>query len=288
MDPVALPHDVPVVPPAALSTVVDRVAATQPKRRSRARIERVHDEPAYVLHAHPWKETSLILDVFSRHHGRLALVAKGAKRPTSQLRTVLLGFQPFAASWSGSGEVRTLTRADWSGGVAPLTGLSLLCGFYFNELLVRLLAREDAHEALFDTYHDALVELGAAPHGWTTGVEPLLRRFEISLLRELGYLPPLDRESQSDLPVRADAHYIVDPQFGVLPEPVSGRHAEVDSISAGGGLYLGAQLLAMESGDWAQVGTARVAKTLMRELLHYHLGTQPLRTRQLLIDLHQL
>ncbi|MDE2255440.1 MAG: DNA repair protein RecO, partial [Betaproteobacteria bacterium] len=177
------------------------------RRRVAGRIERAHDEPAYVLHAHPWKETSLILDVFSRHHGRLALVAKGAKRPTSQLRTVLLGFQPFAASWSGRGEVRTLTRAEWSGGVPPLTGLSLLCGFYFNELLVRLLAKEDAHEALFDAYHQAVAQLGVDAHALAAGVEPLLRRFEITLLRELGHLPPLDRESQSDARVQGGALY---------------------------------------------------------------------------------
>ncbi len=288
MDPLPLPQDVLLAAKPGLSPVANPIVATPPKRRPRTRIERVHDEPAYVLHAHPWKETSLILDVFSRHHGRLALVAKGAKRPTSQLRTVLLGFQPFAASWSGSGEVRTLTRADWSGGVVPLAGRPLLCGFYFNELLVRLLAREDAHEALFDAYHAAVVELGTDPHGWAAGVEPLLRRFEINLLRELGYLPPLDRESQSDQPVRADAYYSVDPQLGILPASADAHRAEVNFIGPGGGLYLGAHLLAIESNDWAQDGSTRAAKTLMRELLHYHLGTQPLRTRQLLIDLHQL
>jgi DNA repair protein RecO (recombination protein O) len=283
-----LSHDSPS-PAEASPAAVKLGAATRP-RRPRLSIERAHDEPAYVLHAHPWKETSLILDVFSKHHGRLALVAKGAKRPTSQLRTVLLGFQPFAASWSGRGEVRTLTRADWSGGVAPLGGLPLLCGFYFNELLVRLLAREDAHEALFDAYHAAVVQLGADPHGVAAGVEPMLRRFEISLLRELGYLPPLDRESQSDLPVRADARYTVDPQLGVrrIAAQSGAQGLEPTAAELELGRYWGAQLLAIEAGNWAQTGAARAAKTLMRELLHYHLGTQPLRTRQLLIDLHQL
>ena len=251
------------------------------RRRVARPIERAHDEPSYVLHAHPWKETSLLLDVFSRHHGRLALVAKGAKRPTSQLRTVLLGFQPFAASWSGRGEVRTLTRAEWSGGVPPLSGLSLLCGFYFNELLVRLLAREDAHEALFDAYDQAVTQLGADAHALTSGVEPLLRRFEMTLLRELGHLPPLDRESQTEARVQGGTSYAVDPQLGVLPLSAGQTHGDV-------GIYPGAQLLAIEAGDWGQPGAARAAKGLMRELLHYHLGAQPLRTRQLLIDLHKL
>lgn len=241
--------------------------------RGRARrIERAQAEPAFVLHSHPWRETSLVLDVFSRHHGRVALVAKGAKRPTSQLRTVLLGFQPFAASWSGAGEVRTLTRAEWSGGIAPLAGLPLLCGFYFNELLLRLLPREDAHEALFDAYHAAVAALGSLPaHAGAGAVEPLLRRFEVDLLRGLGHLPALDRESESGEALDPEARYTVDPGHGVVADPR--------------GPWSGAQLLAIDAGEAA---AARAAKSLMRELLHYHLGGQPLRTRQLLIDLHQL
>ena len=266
---------------------------SEPRKRTRPsrRIERAHDEPAFVLHAHPWRETSLILDVFSRHHGRLPLVAKGAKRPHSQLRTVLLGFAPFAASWSGQGEVRTLTRAEWSGGVAPLAGLPLMCGFYFNELLMRLLPREDPHEALFDAYLQALKRLGegeggesgaATPRGplYATRrqVEPLLRGFEMELLRELGHLPELHLLSTSSEPVRAQGLYVVDPQRGVL------EHSGEDASTA----MRGEQLLAIADARWEQPGALRGAKALMRELLGYHLGTQPLRTRQLLIDLHQL
>ncbi len=248
------------------------------RSRTPARIERAHDEPAFVLHSHAWRETSLILDVFSRHHGRVALVAKGAKRPHSQLRTVLLGFSPFAASWSGHGEVRTLTRAEWSGGVAPLAGLSLLCGFYFNELLMRLLPREDPHEALFDAYRDALSRLGEGAYATRQQVEPLLRGFEMDLLRELGHLPPLDRLSHSGEPLLDDALYVVDPQRGVL------ESMDENPASA----IPGAQLRAIARASWQQPGALRGAKALMRELLGYHLGTQPLRTRQLLIDLHQL
>ena len=259
------------------------------RRRPARRIERTHDEPAFVLHAHPWRESSLILDVFSRHHGRLPLVAKGAKRPHSQLRTVLLGFAPFAASWSGQGEVRTLTRAEWTGGVPPLAGLPLMCGFYFNELLMRLLPREDPHEALFDAYLQALIRLGegegaGAARPWgplyasRQQVEPLLRGFEMELLRELGHLPELHLLSTSGEPVREQGLYRVDPQRGVL------EHHDEDASTA----ISGAQLLAIADARWEQAGALRGAKTLMRELLGYHLGTQPLRTRQLLIDLHQL
>ncbi len=246
--------------------------------RASPRIERVHDEPAYVLHAHAWRETSLICDVFSRHHGRVALVAKGAKRPHSALRTVLLGFAPFSAAWSGHGEVRTLTRAEWSGGVAPLSGLSLMCGFYFNELLMRLLPREDAHEALFDAYHAALMQLGESACATRPQVEPLLRGFEMDLLRELGHLPPLHVLSSSDEPLREQGRYLVDAQRGVLEPPAGQAGAAID----------GALLLAIAARRWEQPGALRAAKALMRELLGYHLGSRPLRTRQLLIDLHQL
>ncbi len=256
-------------------------AATSRSRSARRAnsVERVQDEPIYVLHSYPWKETSLLLDVFSRRHGRVALVAKGAKRPTSALRAVLLGFQPCHASWSGRGEVRTLTRADWAGGLAPLAGLPLLCGFYFNELLVRLLAREDAHEGLFDAYHAGVADLAQRPHAQAAELEPVLRGFEFALLRELGHLPELHLEAATSAPVRPDAFYRVDPDHGVA---VSAAH---DALAVRGEV-----LLALRDGPPAagDVTLARAAKSLMRSLLHYHLSGQTLRTRQLLIDLHKL
>lgn len=256
--------------------------ATRPVTRAPRRtasVERVHDEPIYVLHSYPWKETSLLLDVFSRRHGRVALVAKGAKRPTSALRAVLLGLQPCHASWSGRGEVRTLTRAEWSGGLAPLSGLPLLCGFYFNELLVRLLAREDAHEGLFDAYHAGIAALAQRPQAQAAELEPVLRRFEFALLRELGFLPDLHLEGATSEPVRPDGHYRVDPDQGVSACPAS----DVQAVR-------GEVLLALREGPPTEgdVVLARAAKTLMRSLLHYHLAGKTLRTRQLLIDLHKL
>jgi DNA repair protein RecO (recombination protein O) len=259
----ARPHDVPAR--AAL--------------RRRANIERVQDESIYVLHSYPWKESSLLLDVFSRQHGRVALVAKGAKRPASALRAVLMGFQPCTASWSGRSEVRTLTRAEWAGGLAPLAGLPLLCGFYFNELLVRLLVREDAHEGLFDADHQGIAALAQRPHALAAELEPVLRDFEFALLRELGHLPQLHVEGASSLPVMPDAFYRVDPDHGVSPC----RASDLAAVR-------GEVLLALRDGPppAGDLALARAAKALMRNLLHYHLSGQMLRTRQLLIDLHKL
>lgn len=116
-----------------------------------------------MLHSIPYKETSLILDVFTRSHGRMALIAKGAKRPHSVLRPVLQRFQPLVVSWSGKSELRTMTKAEWLGGVPPLVGDALLCGFYLNELLVKFIAREDSYEELYDEYAKTIHLLGQDP-----------------------------------------------------------------------------------------------------------------------------
>ena len=120
-------------------------AAKSVRRKTPEKELRIIEQPGFVLHSYPYKETSLIVDVFSRDHGRIALVAKGAKRPHSQLRGVLQTFQPLSVGWSGKSEVRTLTAAEWVGGLLPLEKSALLCGFYLNELLVKLLARDDPH-----------------------------------------------------------------------------------------------------------------------------------------------
>ena len=114
-------------------------------RRSRVPVRdtRINGQPAFVLHSYPYKETSLIVDLFTRDHGRVAVVAKGAKRPLSKLRGVLQTFQPLSVSWSGKSELRTLIDAEWVGGMLPIERNALLCGFYLNELLVKLIARDD-------------------------------------------------------------------------------------------------------------------------------------------------
>ena len=160
-----------------------------------------HDaEPAYVLHTYAFRETSFIVEAYSRNHGRVGLVARGARRPGSSLRGLLLPFQPILISWTGSGELRTLTRAEWDGGYAPLSGQALMCGFYLNELLMRLMAREDAHEALFDRYEAALAELQQ-----TDDQPRVLRAFERVLLKELGYAMTLDRDAETGGPIDPDA-----------------------------------------------------------------------------------
>ena len=148
-----------------------------------------------MLHASAWRETSLIVQIFSRDHGNVAMVAKGAKRPYSALRPVLAAFQPLIVSWTGAGEVKTLTRADLAG-IRPLAGRSLMSAWYMNELLLRLLPREDPHPVLYDAYDAALQALGEGAHAASA-----LRRFEWVLLEETGYgmegeLPRFDEPAE--------------------------------------------------------------------------------------------
>lgn len=145
------------------------------------RSQRVHEAASYLLHASAWRETSLIIHVFTRDYGNVAMVAKGAKRPNSMLRPVLAVFQPLVLSWSGAGEVKTLIRAEWAG-VRPLNGRALMSAWYMNELLLRLLPQEDSHSVLYDAYDAALLRLAEG-----SSVPGALRRFEWILLNETGY-----------------------------------------------------------------------------------------------------
>lgn len=145
------------------------------------RVHRVNDVPGYLLHATAWKETSLIVQAFTREYGTVALVAKGAKRPHSTLRSALSIFQPVLLSWTGSHEIKTLARVD-TAGILPMAGKAWMSAWYMNELLLRLLPREDAHETLFEAYDEALRQLAQG-----SSAAGALRRFEWILLTETGY-----------------------------------------------------------------------------------------------------
>ena len=241
--------------------------------RRRAPEGRVDQQPAFVLHTYPWRETSLIVEALTRDHGRVALVARGAKRGTSQLRGLLTPFSALALAWSGRGDVKTLLRAEWTGGLVPLRGEALLAGFYLNELIVRLLARADAHPALFVAYARTLRGLA----GDEAPLELSLRRFEFDLLREIGYLPALDVCADGRA-VAPQARYRVDPQRGLV---LAERAVEAVSIS-------GETAMAMAAGDFARAGAAAEARAMLRLIIRYHLDGRPLNTRRILRDLKEL
>jgi len=245
---------------------------------------RIADEPAFVLHRYDWSESSLILELLTRHHGRIAVVAKGAKRPSSNFRPVLLPLQPLHVAFGGDAEIRTLRSAEWLGGQVMPTGEALLSGYYLNELLLRLLARDDPHPALFDLYA-AAVRVLAAQDALT--LQPALRAFELLLLREIGLLPALDLQTATLAPLRTGQRYSLRPEGGLVEaEPGDER-----------GSLAGEQWLALQQAldDPAPFHAAlQLAAQLgelkpqLRALLHYHCGVATLRTRQLMMDLQAL
>lgn len=249
-------------------------------------------EPAFVLHQWDWSETSLILDLFTRGQGRLAVVAKGAKRPYSQLRPVLMPFQrlavltsrPKAAAGEGAADILTLRSAEYAGAGATLPPGRLMSGFYLNELLLKALARGDPHERLFDAYADALLALAAAAD------ESPLRAFELALLRETGLLPDLGRCTTTQAAVRPGAGYRLLPEAGLVADDgdaaLPGRsclalQAALDADGRAGPA-------ALRRACAADPVAMRALKTQLRAVLHYHLGSPPLRTRQMMLDLRRL
>ncbi|MCE9633545.1 MAG: DNA repair protein RecO [Methylophilales bacterium] len=235
-------------------------------------VARQDQQPVYVLHTYPYLETSLVVELFTRNFGRVAAIAKGARRPRSAMRGMLQSFQPLLASWSGKSELRTLHGAEWRGGLHMLHGQALMCGFYLNELMLRLLPREDAHEALFEYYQDALAAL-AKDEAQTI----VLRRFEVRLLQELGYAMPLTHTAESDSEITPQAQYTYVPERGAML-----------GLNQAGVQLTGKTLLDMAQDDYTDAQTQQQSKQLMRALISHHMGDKPLHTRQLLIDLQQL
>lgn len=232
-------------------------------------------QPAFVLHQYPFRETSLIIETFTRDFGRVPLVARGARRPKSALRGLLLAFQPLLISWAGKRELRTLHKAEWRGRYLPLSGLSVICGFYLNELLLKLLPRDDPHDRLFQAYAQTIDGLAAGADQTI-----LLRRFEKNLLRELGYALTLDRDVETGRPIAADRRYT----YVVDRGPVAVDRADFDSTVE----LVGQTLIDMESDEYRSAVTQQQSKILLRMLINHHLGGQVLHTRLLLRDLQQL
>jgi len=238
----------------------------------------------YVLHSYPYRETSLILQAWTQKHGRLALVAKGARRPKSASRIVLVPFQPLALDWFGRGELRTLKSAEPTMPATRLAGEALMSAFYMNELLLKLTTRDDPHEKLFEAYDRAIADLralsraSAAPR--TSELEPILRRFELKLLQELGYALELAREAGSHVPIAAEREYFYVVERGA----VAAAEGEAPSNAV---KLRGLTLIDLERGRFEDPTTVAQSKQLMRLLIHHSLNGQELATRMLARDLQR-
>jgi len=242
---------------------------------------RINNETGFILHTYPFKATSVVAEAFTRSHGRVALIARGARRPASTLRGLIQPFTPLLLSWFGKSELKTLHAAEWQGGLIAPQGRALMCGFYLNELLLRLLARGDAHELLYDRYVDTLGQLaggcGTADDDRATYFERILRRFEKNLLSEIGYGATFDVDADNGMPIEPGTRYVFQPERGALRAggqpgcPVTGQ-----------------TLIDLAAGRFEQPATLAEAKALMRTLINHTLGAKPLYTRQLLRELTEL
>ncbi|VAX09311.1 DNA recombination and repair protein RecO [hydrothermal vent metagenome] len=241
-------------------------------------------QASYILHSRPYRNTSKLLDIFSREQGRRVLVARGARKEKSRLQGHLQPFVPLLLSWQGSGEVQTMTAAESNAQAVPLSGEKLLTAFYLNELLLRLLAKNDPHPDLYDAYAQTLKNLSES----STQGEAHLRIFECFLLQELGYGLVLDHDVETGEALQSEQGYCYQPEYG--PVKRSGRECEQ------GLLVDGATLLALQSGylalhnseDEKQRKILREAKQLMRMSLARHLGNRPLKSRELYRQQKQL
>ena len=233
---------------------------------------RVDGQPAFVLHSYPFRETSLIVEVFSRDFGRVALMARGARRPRSALRGLLLAFQPLELSWAGKGEVQTLMKAEWQGGQPLLSGKALFFAYYLNELLLQLLPREDAHERLFAVYAKTLRRFSRSLN------EADLRCFERAFLQELGYGLTLESDTQG-APIDAAAYYVYQIEMG----PVKLARPGNSALSVGG-----KTLIDLARDDLSDPRSLQEAKQLMRALIAHYSDGKGLDTRRIFMELQEL
>ena len=249
---------------------------------------------AYVLHSHEWSESSLIVELFTRDRGRLAVVAKGARRPYSQFRALLMPFQPIAitlgkAPADDAADLFTLRQAEFLGGHPPLSGGALFAGFYLNELLLKSLARLDPHPALFDAYAATLPALEGADD---PRAQAGLRAFELLMLRLVGVLPDLSVVTATQQPVVPQRAYVLRAESGVVPAAAAAAAAGQEPGSLDGAVLDALEsALAVEQLDALQRACLPALGPLrhgLRGLLHHHFGTAPLRTRQVFLGVQRL
>jgi len=229
-------------------------------------------EPGFVLHSYDYRESSLIVEVFTRNHGRLGLVAKGARRWKKKgTRTYLRPFQEFNFSWSGRGEIATLTSAEEEGPIRSLNKNALYCGFYVNELMMRLLYRHDPHEQLFEHYRNCLTDLVTS-----SNLESVLRLFEKRMLIEIGYGLNLDTDIDNGASVEAGKQYSYLPNMGP-----TGNTSHVDGLNQC--RVSGKSLLAFKDEVLEDPEVLAELKHLMRKLIDHRLNYKPLISRNIFV-----
>lgn len=256
---------------AAAERILHAMELLPDARRRGVEPKRVSDELGFVLHARPWSETSLLVDAVTARFGRIFLIARGAQRPSSQMRGLLTPFHPLRLSWFGRNEAKVLARAEWMGDLTPPAGEALLSGFYVNELLLRLTVREDPIEGLLPAYVMVLAGLSAEA---SADRQRALRRFEAELLRLSGWWPPATTGAPDP------AGWVV--RDGTL---VGLAHASPEGVEP---VYATEDVEALLRLDFSSVRPLRAARDILREMINRHLGSKPLRSRRVLAELNRL
>lgn len=234
---------------------------------------RVQQQTAFILHHRPFRDSSQILDVLSRDHGKLALVARGSRGARSRLKGVLRPFMPLSISWFMKSDLGTLTGAEVNGAPLRLSGDALLSGYYVNELILHFLHRHDPQPEVFDAYAQTIQSLAAAGDD----VAPCLRQFEIELLRQIGYALNLDHEYGSNAALVAEHHY----EYRVEQGPVA------VSRTAGQLVFSGKMLAAIAAQRFHEPDVLHAGSRLLREVIAFHLGGKELKSRKVLLDIHR-
>ena len=233
---------------------------------------RIQQHPAFILHHRPFRDSSQILDIISREHGKLSLVARGSRGARSRLRGILRPFMPLSMSWFLKSDLGTLTGAEVNGAPLSLSGDALLSGYYVNELVLHFLHRHDPQPDIFDLYAHTIQSLVA-----TESIAACLRHFEIDLLRQIGYALNFDHESASHQALQADQNY----EYRIDEGPVTVNKTEESLV------FSGSQLTAIGAQEFEDPDTLRAASRLMREVISFHLGGKELKSRKVLVDVHR-
>jgi DNA repair protein RecO (recombination protein O) len=239
----------------------------------------MENQPAWLLHSRPFRETSLLLDFFTQDHGRVSAIARGARDPKSRYRPLLQPFIPLQISLVGRSELLNLRSIEASGPALRLCGPHMFSALYVNELMVRLLAGHESDKTLYGHYEAVL-------HALSSGleIEPVLRRFELQLLENLGYGLQLTHDALNGELMLHDAWYYLQTDSGFVRQM---QVQAVDSASSIANLYSGQVLLDMSRADFTKANTLKIAKRLLRLVLEHHLGDRPLASRELFKSLLQ-
>ena len=231
-------------------------------------MQRILLQPAFILHRQAYRDTSLLVDVLTHQYGKIKLVARSARGLKSRFQGRLQLFTPLLLSYSGRHDLKSLNNVEANGSPYKLAEDHLLCGFYLNELLVRLLKHDDPSPQLYTLYQNTLMQLDK-----TSDVLPTLRIFEKKLLDAIGYGLPLDKDTRSGQPIQADYDYIyIESQGFVLADPFIEKTLTIS----------GATLIALAQENIQQPKSLQQAKQLLRHLIGQQLGSKPLKSRELM------